>query len=166
MAPPQAPPQAPLQPLPQSPPQALPQVQPQDPPQAPPQALPQVQPQDPPKSPPQALPQVQPKDLSQGTLQEKEPKWPLVERLYGLFQLSDQWACNSDKVPSLNICNMKCTALNGDDATNDIACLKTLMNSMPPKPLVNPSDLKKILGTLLVDECRSVVHSEYFAECF
>uniref|UniRef100_A0A9J8BC03 lysozyme n=1 Tax=Cyprinus carpio carpio TaxID=630221 RepID=A0A9J8BC03_CYPCA len=51
-----------------------------------------------------------------------------VRHLYGVFQLSDQWACDSGMNPSLNVCNMTCSALTDDDVTDDIACLKTLMN--------------------------------------
>ncbi|XP_077102013.1 uncharacterized protein LOC143753519 [Siphateles boraxobius] len=72
-------------------------------------------------------------------------------QLYGLFQLSDQLACDSGMNASLNVCNMSCSALTDDDISNDIVCLKTLMNS--------------ILETLMVKECHSVVPSKYFADC-
>ncbi|XP_003197783.1 uncharacterized protein [Danio rerio] len=90
------------------------------------------------------------------------PQPKAMERLYGVFQLSDQLACVSGMVPSLNICNMNCNALLDDDLTNDIACLKTLMNSMNAK--VNPTSLK-IANMLLAKECRSVVPSKIFANC-
>ncbi|XP_056312455.1 uncharacterized protein LOC130224462 [Danio aesculapii] len=38
--------------------------------------------------------------------QHPQPK--AMERLYGVFQLSDQLACVSGMAPSLNICNMNC----------------------------------------------------------
>uniref|UniRef100_A0A8C1IJ69 lysozyme n=1 Tax=Cyprinus carpio TaxID=7962 RepID=A0A8C1IJ69_CYPCA len=53
-----------------------------------------------------------------------------VEHLYGVFQLSDQLACDSGMIPSHNVCNMTCSALTDDDITDDIACLKTLTNFM------------------------------------
>ncbi|XP_039541924.1 sperm acrosome-associated protein 5-like [Pimephales promelas] len=90
-----------------------------------------------------------------------------VWRLYGVFQLSDQVACDSGMVPSLNVCNMSCSALIDDDITDDIACLKTMINSIKPKPK-NASDITLplvTLNTILVRECRFVVPSHYFAEC-
>ncbi|XDV15753.1 hypothetical protein PO909_015762, partial [Leuciscus waleckii] len=86
-------------------------------------------------------------------------------QLYGVFQLSDQLACDSGMIPSLNVCNMSCSALTDDDISNDIACLKTLMNSMQPKPKEKPTDVNNILETLMVKECHSVVPSKYFADC-
>ncbi|KAL0202876.1 hypothetical protein M9458_000894 [Cirrhinus mrigala] len=54
----------------------------------------------------------------------------LVWNLYGVFQLSDQVACDSGMKPSLNICNTSCTAFTDDDVTDDIACLSTIISSM------------------------------------
>ncbi|XDV15754.1 hypothetical protein PO909_015763 [Leuciscus waleckii] len=53
-----------------------------------------------------------------------------VRQLYGVFQLSDQLACDSGMMPSLNVCKMSCSALIDDDITDDIACLKTMIDSM------------------------------------
>ncbi|KAL1281756.1 hypothetical protein QQF64_000559 [Cirrhinus molitorella] len=75
----------------------------------------------------------------------------LAWRMYGVFQLSDQLACDSGMTPSVNFCNTSCTAFTDDDITDDIACLSSIISSM--------------LSTILVKECHSVVPSEYFAEC-
>ncbi|XP_056090302.1 lysozyme C, milk isozyme-like [Rhinichthys klamathensis goyatoka] len=84
----------------------------------------------------------------------KENK-PLINihslQLYGVFQLSDQLACDSGMMPSLNVCEMSCSALIDDDVTDDIACLKTMIDSK--------------LNTILVKECDSVDPTRYFAEC-
>ncbi|KTF76121.1 hypothetical protein cypCar_00038117 [Cyprinus carpio] len=88
-----------------------------------------------------------------------------VRHLYGVFQLSDQWACDSGMNPSLNVCNMTCSALTDDDVTDDIACLKTLMNITKAKPKEIPTDVKKIVEMMLVKECHSVVSPNYFADC-
>ncbi|CAM4471383.1 unnamed protein product [Leuciscus chuanchicus] len=90
-----------------------------------------------------------------------------VRQLYGMFQLSDQLACDSGMMPSLNVCKMSCSALIDDDITDDIACLKTVIGSIKPKPK-NSSDITlplATLNTILVKECRFVVPSRYFAEC-
>ncbi|CAM4471344.1 unnamed protein product [Leuciscus chuanchicus] len=90
-----------------------------------------------------------------------------VRQLYGMFQLSDQLACDSGMMPSLNVCKMSCSALIDDDITDDIACLKTMIDSIKPKPK-NSSDITltlAALNTILVKECDSVVASPYFAEC-
>uniref|UniRef100_A0A8C1NJR5 Lysozyme n=1 Tax=Cyprinus carpio TaxID=7962 RepID=A0A8C1NJR5_CYPCA len=47
----------------------------------------------------------------------RRPVW----HLYGVFQLSDQLACDSGMNPSLNVCNTSCTAFTDDDVTDDIA---------------------------------------------
>ncbi|KAK7165734.1 hypothetical protein R3I93_005725 [Phoxinus phoxinus] len=86
-------------------------------------------------------------------------------QVYGVFQLGDQLACDSGMIPSLNVCNMSCSALTDDDISDDITCLKTLMNSMKSKPKEKLTDVKKILETLMVKECRSVVPKTYFADC-
>ncbi|XP_016396315.1 wiskott-Aldrich syndrome protein homolog 1 [Sinocyclocheilus rhinocerous] len=88
-----------------------------------------------------------------------------VRHLYGMFQLSDQLACDSGMIPSLNVCNMTCSALTDDDITDDIACLKTLTNFMKAKPKEILFDVKKIVEMMLVKECHSVVPPNYFAEC-
>lgn len=74
--------------------------------------------------------------------------------LYGIFQLSDQVACDSGSNQTLNICRMNCTALIDDDIRDDIACLKTLMG-----------DMSNVMDVMFVEECRSVVPSQYFAVC-
>ncbi|XP_077102017.1 alpha-lactalbumin-like [Siphateles boraxobius] len=84
-----------------------------------------------------------------------KPNRPFINihsrQLYGVFQLSDQVACDSGMMPSLNVCKMSCSALIDDDVTDDIACLKTMIDSM--------------LNTILLKECDSVVPSRYFADC-
>ncbi|XP_056090304.1 lysozyme C-like [Rhinichthys klamathensis goyatoka] len=95
--------------------------------------------------------------------QKRRPVW----QLYGVFQLSDQQACDSGMMPSLNVCKMSCSALIDDDVTDDIACLKAVIGSIKPKPK-NASDITLplvTLNTILVKECRFVVPSRYFAEC-
>ncbi|XP_067298703.1 uncharacterized protein [Pseudorasbora parva] len=117
----------------------------------------------------------------------------VVGQMYGVFQLSGQLACDSGMMPSLNICNMSCSALIDEDISNDIACLKTLINSIKPKPTEKPTgkpigkptgkpigkpigkptgkptgkpiDVDKILEMLKEKTCLSVVPSKYFAEC-
>uniref|UniRef100_A0A8C1RYD9 Lysozyme n=1 Tax=Cyprinus carpio TaxID=7962 RepID=A0A8C1RYD9_CYPCA len=56
----------------------------------------------------------------------RRPVW----HLYGVFQLSDQLACDSGMNPSLNVCNTSCTAFTDDDVTDDIACLNTIISSI------------------------------------
>ncbi|XP_048051438.1 lysozyme C, milk isozyme-like [Megalobrama amblycephala] len=92
-----------------------------------------------------------------------KPKAPVIQQLYGVFQLSDQLACDSGMKTSLNVCNMSCSALIDDDITDDIACLKTVISSIKPKPKTTLP--LTTLNTILVKECRSVVASSYFAEC-
>ncbi|XP_056319024.1 sperm acrosome-associated protein 5 [Danio aesculapii] len=92
----------------------------------------------------------------------------LVWRLYGLFQLSDQWACDSGLTPSLNVCNISCSDLIDDDVTDDIACLKTVISSIKPRPKQKPNEITlpiTTLSTILVRECHFIVASEYFFEC-
>ncbi|XP_051755106.1 lysozyme C, milk isozyme-like isoform X2 [Ctenopharyngodon idella] len=127
--------------------------------------------------PPQAPSKIPPKPHAQAPtkgpqVSDHETKHPQLNatakvsgQLYGVFQLSDHLACDSGMMPSLNVCNMSCSALIDDDISNDIACLKTLMNTMKPKPKEKPTDGNKILEALMVKECRSVVPSKYFADC-
>ncbi|KAK7165733.1 hypothetical protein R3I93_005724 [Phoxinus phoxinus] len=93
--------------------------------------------------------------------QKQRPVW----QLYGVFQLSDQLACDSGMMPSRNVCNMSCSALIDDDVTDDIACLKTMIDSIKPKPKNDITLPLATLNTIVVKECRFVVPSRYFAEC-
>ncbi|XP_067298702.1 lysozyme C-3-like [Pseudorasbora parva] len=89
-------------------------------------------------------------------------------QMYGVFQLSGQPACDSGMMPSLNVCNMSCSALIDDDISDDITCLKTVIGSIKPKPKNKPLEITlplATLNTILVPECHFVVPSRYFAEC-
>ncbi|XP_051559947.1 uncharacterized protein LOC127444560 [Myxocyprinus asiaticus] len=88
----------------------------------------------------------------------------VTAKLFGIFQLSDVVACDSGSNPSLNICGMNCIALTDDDIKDDIACLKTLMDSLNNVTVLPPPH-KKMLELLNVKECRSVNATQYFAEC-
>ncbi|XP_052399682.1 uncharacterized protein LOC127946877 [Carassius gibelio] len=133
------------------------------PPQAPSSRLP---PQAPAEAPPKHHEQV-PSKRPQGPGHETQHPQPTtatdaVRHLYGVFQLSDQLACDSGMRLSLNVCNMTCSALTDDDITDDIACLKTLMNITKGKPKEIPTDVKKIVE---MKECPSVASPDYFADC-
>ncbi|XP_058650850.1 lysozyme C-1 [Onychostoma macrolepis] len=91
----------------------------------------------------------------------RRPVW----NLYGVFQLSDQLACDSGMNPSLNVCNTSCTAFTDDDVTDDIACLNSIISSIQPRPKHSLFLPLITLNTIMVKECRSVVPSLYFAEC-
>ncbi|XP_051993867.1 uncharacterized protein LOC127651869 [Xyrauchen texanus] len=85
-------------------------------------------------------------------------------KLFGIFQLSDVVACDSGSNPSLNVCGMNCRALIDDDIRDDIACLKTLMDSLNNVTVLPPPH-KMMLDLLSMEECRSVNATQYFAEC-
>ncbi|TRZ03593.1 hypothetical protein DNTS_002237 [Danionella cerebrum] len=85
-----------------------------------------------------------------------------MENLYGVFQLSDEVACTSASVPTLNICNMNCAGLIDDDITDDVACLKTLLSQIKPKNIVRVAE---IVDELFGGRCNSVVYSKYFTGC-
>ncbi|XP_052401015.1 uncharacterized protein LOC127948563 isoform X12 [Carassius gibelio] len=120
----------------------------------------------PPKVPPSGSP---PKVLPSGAQSSSKPHPTTAAKdaghLYGVFQLRDQLVCDSGMIPSQNVCNMTCSALTDDDITDDITCLKTLTNFMNAKPKEVLFDVKKIAEMMLVEECRSVVPPNYFAEC-
>ncbi|XP_016358120.1 lysine-rich arabinogalactan protein 19 [Sinocyclocheilus anshuiensis] len=178
-----APPQAsPRRGPPQAPPSGAPPKVPQSgvPPKVPPSGSPpKLPPSGAPSSrlPPQAPAGAPPKHYAQaptkgprGSGHETQQPRPttaakVVGHLYGVFQLSDQLACDSGMIPSLNVCNMTCSALTDDDITDDIACLKALTNFMKAKPKEILFDVKKIVEMMLVKECHSVVPPNYFAEC-
>ncbi|XP_076847951.1 uncharacterized protein LOC143493420 [Brachyhypopomus gauderio] len=48
---------------------------------------------------------------------------------YGLFQLADHVVCASGNKTSLNLCGMSCDDLTDDIITDDIACVRTIINS-------------------------------------
>ncbi|XP_056589260.1 uncharacterized protein LOC130409349 [Triplophysa dalaica] len=87
--------------------------------------------------------------------------------LYGIFQLSDRVACDSGSNQTMNICRMNCNALIDDDIRDDIACLKTLMGFMSNVTITSPSSTPRIINmdVTFVEECRSVVPSQYFTVC-
>ncbi|XP_056312397.1 uncharacterized protein wu:fj19g03 [Danio aesculapii] len=88
-------------------------------------------------------------------------------RWLGIFQLSDRVACGSGSGSSLNLCGLECSALLDDDITDDITCLKTLLDSHDKYYGFAPmkSFHSNLLEMLPVKKCRSVVASKYLAEC-
>ncbi|XP_016361940.1 uncharacterized protein LOC107703730 [Sinocyclocheilus anshuiensis] len=169
MKPSQAPPQAASQIPPKAPSSGAPPQAPagapsrRGPPQAPSSRLPPQAPAGAPPKPHAHAPTKGP----QGSGHETQPNTAtkVVRHLYGVFQLSDQWACDSGMNSSLNVCNTTCSALTDDDITDDIACLKTLMNITKAKPKEIPTAVKKIVEMMMVKECHSVVSPNYFADC-
>ncbi len=116
-APPQASPR-------RGPPQApSSRVPPQAPAGAPPKAAPSGAPAKAPSSrvPPQAPAGAPPKPHAQASTKEPQgsgnetqhrhptPAAKVVGHLYGVFQLSDQLACDPGMIPSLNVCNITCS---------------------------------------------------------
>ncbi|KAI7811369.1 uncharacterized protein LOC130553519 isoform X2 [Triplophysa rosa] len=87
--------------------------------------------------------------------------------LYGIFQLSDRVACDSGSNQTVNICRMNCNALIDDDIRDDIACLKTLMGFMCNVTITPPPLTPRLMNmdVTFVEECRSVVPSQYFSAC-
>ncbi|KAK1803046.1 hypothetical protein P4O66_021574, partial [Electrophorus voltai] len=61
-----------------------------------------------------------------GDQMEMDEDGVISRTLYGIFQLSDDIACKSGSIYSLNRCQLDCAALTDDDITDDIACLKIL----------------------------------------
>ncbi len=126
-APPQASPRRgpPQTPSSGAPPQASPRRGPPQTPSsgAPPQASPRRGPPQAPSSrvPPQAPAGAPPKPYAQASTKEPQgsgnetqhphltPAAKVVGHLYGVFQLSDQLACDSGVIPSLNVCNITCS---------------------------------------------------------
>ncbi|XP_073697607.1 uncharacterized protein [Garra rufa] len=180
-APPRARRSPPKSPPARAPPQASARAPPKSPPSgAPPQATPsQATPQAllfgapprarraPPKSPPagappQASARAPPKSPPSRPHESVSTTTKVVGHLYGVFELSDQVACNSGMMPSLNVCNMTCSAFIDEDITDDITCLKTLMNFMKAEPKEIPADVRKNVE-MLVKKCS--VSPDYFAEC-
>ncbi|TRY92132.1 hypothetical protein DNTS_031448 [Danionella cerebrum] len=82
---------------------------------------------------------------------------------YGIFQLNDRVACDSGSGQSLNLCRINCNALLNDDITDDIACLKTLLNyaNIASAMAFPPQKSRKHF----VDECLNVNPLRYFSVC-
>ncbi|XP_073716579.1 lysozyme C-3-like [Misgurnus anguillicaudatus] len=85
--------------------------------------------------------------------------------LYGLFLLSDRVACNSGSNPSLNICRLDCSALTDDDLSDDIRCLKIVMKFVSILIEDAPHPPATGMHFLHMNECSTVVASDYFADC-
>ncbi|KAI7810852.1 NUT family member 2E-like [Triplophysa rosa] len=152
----------------QAPPRGQRPVQSQDQAQAPPRGQRPVKSQDQPQAPPRGPPKGPIEKSERFSPQEEDRKPPAVWHQYGVFQLNDKLACDSEVVPTRNLCQMNCSALLDDDITDDIACLKTLISTMKAGTTGQLSDSPPVpqkLDTLLVKECRHVVASQYFAEC-
>ncbi|KAL7845483.1 hypothetical protein AOLI_G00236750 [Acnodon oligacanthus] len=71
--------------------------------------------------------------------------------LYGIFQLSDDVACQSESKYSQNLCRLDCKDLINDDISDDIECLMTLKEQM--------------VEMTFTEECRIVELSSYFETC-
>ncbi|XP_050972244.1 uncharacterized protein wu:fj19g03 [Labeo rohita] len=107
------------------------------------------------------------KESSGDSSEEEERDDIFTWKLLGIFQLSDGVACDPGSSGSLNLCDLKCSALIDDDITDDIACFKILAGNSNKFSGFGPKKrfLAKMLGMLPVKECRSVLPSKYFAEC-
>ncbi|XP_049325928.1 dentin sialophosphoprotein-like isoform X4 [Astyanax mexicanus] len=81
-----------------------------------------------------------------GNHQDSSPR-----NLYGIFQLSDNMACQSQGRHSLNACSLYCEDLIDSDITDDIDCLMTLKNLG--------------MDVMVLEQCQTIGASEYFAEC-
>ncbi|KAL6481817.1 hypothetical protein MHYP_G00098970 [Metynnis hypsauchen] len=71
--------------------------------------------------------------------------------LYGIFQLSDDVACQSESKYSLNLCKLDCKDLINDDISDDIECLMTLK--------------EQLAEMTFNEECHVVEPSGYFETC-
>ncbi|XP_064818845.1 uncharacterized protein LOC135536434 [Oncorhynchus masou masou] len=85
--------------------------------------------------------------------------------LYGLFQLSDRVICSSGSTPSLNLCQMNCSALIDDDISDDFNCVKTIKQTMESGRGQQTKALKRMINLLFQKECVATVASSYFSKC-
>lgn len=91
--------------------------------------------------------------------------------LYGIFQLADRVVCESDGLPSMNLCQMPCTDLLDDDITDDLACVQELkkthdvMKMDPEYKFLALSMKAKMMAMMFPRKCMFAMASNYFAEC-
>ncbi|XP_041726130.1 uncharacterized protein LOC121556291 [Coregonus clupeaformis] len=85
--------------------------------------------------------------------------------LYGLFQLSDRVICSSGSTPSLNLCQMNCSALIDDNISDDLTCVETIKRTMEIGPGQQTKALKRMIKLLFQKECDMTVASSYFSKC-
>uniref|UniRef100_A0A4W5JMC1 lysozyme n=1 Tax=Hucho hucho TaxID=62062 RepID=A0A4W5JMC1_9TELE len=88
-----------------------------------------------------------------------------VGTLYGLFQLSDHVICSSGSTPSLNLCQMNCSALIDDDISDDLNCVETIKQTMESGRGQQTMALKRMIKLLFQKECLTTVASSYFSKC-
>ncbi|XP_015217926.1 sperm acrosome-associated protein 5-like [Lepisosteus oculatus] len=89
--------------------------------------------------------------------------------LFGIFQLSNRFACSDGITPSHNVCSMDCNKLIDDDITDDITCTKTLITLMKQK-LPNTPEAMKTMQTMMESmfseiDCLTKDPAVYFAGC-
>ncbi|XP_043105713.1 lysozyme C, milk isozyme-like [Puntigrus tetrazona] len=90
-----------------------------------------------------------------------------VWTLYGLFQLSDQVACNSTQSSTLNLCKLTCDKLIDDNTSDDIACVQTLINAVTAK-VSDPTatrEINEMISLIRQPECMIMKASSYFHGC-
>ncbi|KAJ8002125.1 hypothetical protein DPEC_G00176580 [Dallia pectoralis] len=87
---------------------------------------------------------------------EEETEWTL----YGLFQLSDHVICASGSIPSLNLCQMNCSALIDDNLSDDINCMETIGRTME-SGLQHSMALTTMLKLLFPKDCERTTASTY-----
>ncbi|KAK6300324.1 hypothetical protein J4Q44_G00284220 [Coregonus suidteri] len=100
-------------------------------------------------------------DSSKEDSSEEETMWTL----YGLFQLSDHVICANGSTPSLNLCQMNCSALIDDDISDDLDCVETIKQTVESGPDEHKMALMRMFKLLLEKECVMTVASSYFTEC-
>ncbi|XP_052399796.1 uncharacterized protein LOC127946954 [Carassius gibelio] len=104
-------------------------------------------------------------DNSESSEENSRERHRLTTKLLGIFQLSNRVACDSGSVQSLNICKMKCSALIDNDIRDDIACLKTLLDSARIGTISAFASPPKQQFILALTGCRNVNPAQYFAGC-
>ncbi|XP_029599445.1 uncharacterized protein LOC115181894 isoform X2 [Salmo trutta] len=83
--------------------------------------------------------------------------------LFGLFQLSDRVICSSGSTPSLNLCQMNCSALIDDNISDDLNCVATIKQTIGRGQ--QTMALKKMIDLLFQKECLATVAPSYFSKC-
>ncbi|XP_012990803.3 uncharacterized protein LOC106024457 [Esox lucius] len=91
----------------------------------------------------------------------KETVWTL----YGLFQLSDHVICASGSIPSVNLCQMNCSALIDDNLSDDIECMETIGKTIESGHLEHSMVLMAMIKLLFPKECAMNTASKYFSNC-
>ncbi|XP_067355664.1 uncharacterized protein [Channa argus] len=103
---------------------------------------------------------------SQPSQRPPQSNTPRVCTLFGIFQLSNHFACTDHVTPSANICGTDCSNFLDDNISEDIDCVMKIILSLRKTSTENNwENLVEMMQPMFAKKCIIAKASDYFAKC-